>query len=470
MRPLPAITRLMLCMQFILSMGIFAVHPSSHPKNTLVLSPHVVVGYYENWSQYRPATGGRPVFWPNMIDNSILTDLNFAFAAFGFVSKSVDPSNPHLTGDFTIQPIEWNDQSVLYPQVQALKKGAPNGLKTFLSIGGWSFNDPNDPNGMGAYTYTLFSQMVSTSANRQQFIDSAISYAHNYGFDGIDIDWEYPGDLTRGGTLDDFDNFIVFLQEASTALHAATPPLLLSYAAAAILPTGIPQQYHNDPDSYFKWLASCAQYLDRINIMAYDYHGPFDNPQITGVNAPLNQDTNPASTYYIAETLHNYINNGVPANKIVLGMPTYGHSYGGVSELTSTDNGPGKPFTVAGAAGPATQQPGLLAYFEISDMIALKQLTFGTDTTTSTAFGYNLTTKEWVSFDTPETIALKAQEVLNQELLGAMFWAIDLDEYQWGMKYPNIRSAYQIFYPSHPSHCVCEYVYLDEMSVNGIEQ
>lgn len=407
----------------------------------------VVAGYYENWSQYRPPSGGRAQFWPNLIDTSVLTDLNFAFGMFGFVTKSIDPTNPHLTGDYTVQPVEWNDQSVLYPQCQALKQGAPNGLSTFLSIGGWTFNLPSDPN-IGAYTYKLFSQMVASTANRQQFINSAIDYAHQFGFDGIDIDWEYPGDLTRGGAPEDFDNFVEFLKECYTAFKAANPPLLLSYAAAAIVPTGVPQEYHDDPAKYFQWLAQCSQYLDRINVMAYDYHGAFDNPKLTGVNAPLNQDTNPASFLYIAETLNNYITGGVPASKIVLGMPTYGHTFAGVAGLTSTDNGPGKPFITAGPAGPSTGEPGLLAYFEIGDMTALKQLTLASDAPTSTAYGYNLTTQEWVSCDTPQTITLKAQEALSRGLKGCMVWAVDMDEYQWQPKYPNIRAAFEIFYPS----------------------
>jgi chitinase len=406
----------------------------------------VVGAYYENWSQYRPPSGGRAPFFPNLIDPSIITDLYFAFAVFGFVTRSIEPGNPHLTGDYTLQPVEWNDQSVLYPQVQALKKINPN-LRNILSIGGWSFNDPNDPNGMGQFTYKLFSEMVSSSDGRSQFIDSAISYAHTYGFDGIDIDWEYPGDLTRGGSEADFENFLTFLEEASEAFHTATPPLLLSYASAAIVPTGVPQSYHDDPDSYFEWLADCSEYLDRFSLMAYDYHGSFDDPKVTGVNSPLNADTNPASLMFVKESIKNYLNNGVPADKIVLGMPTYGRSFGGVSELTSNDHAPGLPFTQAGAAGPSTGSPGLLAYFEIADMIASKELIFGTDATTSTAYGYNVETGEWVSFDTPDTIALKVQLALDLELLGGMFWAIDDDEYHWGNKYPNVRKGYSLFYP-----------------------
>lgn len=407
----------------------------------------VVAGYYENWSQYRPATGGRATFFPNLIDPSIMTDIYFAFAYFGFVTKSIDPDNPHLTGDYTVQPVEWNDQSVLYPQIQALKQINPS-LRTHLSIGGWGFNDPNDPNGAGQFTYKLFSEMAASSSAREQFINSAIDYAHQYGFDGIDLDWEYPGDLSRGGTDDDFANFVELLKELQSACKSANPPLIVSYASAAIVPTGVSQKYHDNPSLYFQWLAECSLYLDHVNVMCYDYHGAFDSPKLTGVNAPLNHDTDPNSTMYIAKTIENYLSGGVPANKIVMGMPTYGHSFGGVTGMSDEDYAPGKPFTSAGAAGPSTGSPGLLAYFEISDMIANKELTFGTDSTTSTAIAYNTATGEWVSFDTPDTIALKTDLVKEKGLLGAMFWAIDDDEYQWGDKYPNIRKAYDMLYPS----------------------
>lgn len=400
----------------------------------------VVSSYYENWSQYRPPLGGRSVFFPNLIDPAILTDLNYAFAVFGFVTKSIDPNNPHLTGDYTVQPVEWNDQSVLYPQVQALKQKNPN-LKTHISIGGWSFNDPGDPN-MGQYTYKLYSEMVSLSANRSQFIQSAIAYCQKWGFDGVDIDWEYPGDLTRGGSDADYDNFLVFLQECYTACKNAN--LSLTYASPAIVPSGVSDSHKG---TYFQWLSQCAAYLDYFNVMAYDYHGAFDVPQLTGVNAPLNRDTDPNGKLYIELTIQNYVNNGISPDKVVLGMPTYGHSYAGVTGLTALDYSPGKPFTSAGPAGPSTGQPGFLAYFEIADMIALGQLTFGSDSITSTAVAYNLSTQEWVSFDTPDTIALKAQKVLDHGLRGGMLWAVDDDEYQWGEKYPNVRKVYSVLNP-----------------------
>lgn len=404
----------------------------------------IIAAYFENYSPSRPASGNRQAFSLSMVDPNLLTDIYYAFGTFGFVTKSIDPSNPHLTGDFKLQPTEANDLNVLYPQIQALKKLSKNGLKLILSLGGWNFNDPNDPEGAGKSTYHLFSQMVSTEANRKQFIDSAISYAHLYGFDGIDIDWEYPGDKKRGGVPEDFANFLNFLKEASAAFSQTKPPLILSYAAPAAIPSNIPEEHKQ---GYFKWIAECSKYLDRIGLMTYDYHGPFDVSKITGVNAPLNRDTNPSSQHYIAKTLQNYLDIGVPASKIILGMPTFGHSYAGVSELQVDNTAPGKPFETGGAPGPSTQLAGFLAYFEVSDMIKKQQLTFGTDSVTSTALGFNLSTKNWVSFDTPDTIKLKAELVLKHHLAGVMFWSLDNDEYQWEPRFPNIRAARGILYP-----------------------
>lgn len=423
-------------------LAITTVTPAAENSPT---PSYVIAAYYANYSQYRPVAGQRAPFSLSSIDTDILTDLYYAFAGFGYITKSLNPSFPHLTGDFTIQPMEGNDQGTIYPALLKLKQSSKSTLRTFLSIGGWNFNNPNDPQGVGQHTYRLFSQMVSNATNRKQFIDSAIDYAHRYGFDGIDIDWEYPGDLQRGGSMDDFNNFIDFLKECSTAFSQALPPLSLSYAAAAHTPTGLPHSFQEDPNSYFRWLAQCSRYLDRITIMAYDYHTPFDNPKITGANAPLNRDTDPKSPYSIAKTLENYLNNGVPADKIVLGIPIFGHSYAKVSGLSPQERGPGKPFESPGAPGPATQTPGLLAYFEVIDIIRKGELSFGIDKVTNTCYGYDDSSGKWVSFDTPYTVKLKAQMALESHLKGIVLWTIDMDEYQQEPKYPNLRTASNVF-------------------------
>jgi chitinase len=384
-----------------------------------------LVGYFENWAQYRQA-GGK--FLPNQIDPFLFTHINFAFGIFGFVTRSVDPKNPRLTGDYTVQPVEWDDQSQLYPALQNLKTANPS-LKTLLSIGGWSFNDPQDVNEIGTVTYQLFSQMASSQANRQEFIESALAYARKYDFDGIDIDWEYPGYVGRGGAAADLDNFLALAGELRAAAGAG---FLLTMAAPAIVPTGLPAQYHQHPASYFGWVARCAQHFDWLNVMCYDYHGAFDAPTSgTGVNAPLLRDSTPNGPFSLSNTVAAYRAASIPPDRVVLGMPTYGRSYSGVSGLSASDNGPGKSFAGAGPAGPATGIAGVLGYYEIQQQIASGALTRAWDINTLTPYAYS-GGGIWVSYDDTESLGYKASFLIDQGLGGAMIWSIDDDAFQGG--------------------------------------
>jgi len=108
---------------------------------------------------------------PEDVDVTALTHLNFAFAFF-------DPRS------FQIVPMDAHSGS-LYTRFTALKSKKAS-LQTWISVGGWSFNDEtNSPN-----TRTAFSDMVSSSGNRQTFINALINFMVTYGFDGVDIDWE----------------------------------------------------------------------------------------------------------------------------------------------------------------------------------------------------------------------------------------------------------------------------------------
>lgn len=79
------------------------------------------------------------------------------------------------------------------------------GLRVNIAVGGWAFNDPP--------TQTRFSEMASSSENRNKFITSTFRFLRKYGLDGIDIDWEYPQADDRGGVEADYDNYVTLLQD-----------------------------------------------------------------------------------------------------------------------------------------------------------------------------------------------------------------------------------------------------------------
>ena len=66
-----------------------------------------------------------------------------------------------------------------------------SGLKVLIAIGGWN-------EGVKKY-----SDMVSDGTTRKKFVDSVVAFVDKHDFDGLDLDWEYPGDTERGGKHSD---------------------------------------------------------------------------------------------------------------------------------------------------------------------------------------------------------------------------------------------------------------------------
>lgn len=162
------------------------------------------------------------------------THINYAFAL-------INPSN------FKIAKMNQYDD-ILYPKVIDLKLQAP-GLKVFIAVGGW------DAGG------TVFSDMVSTAPNRKVFIDSTIQFCTTHGFDGIDIDWEYPVASDRGASQADFSNFVTFMKELRSAAGKLGVTLTL-------------------PSSYWYLkgfdIVNLEPEVDWFNFMSYDIHGTWD--------------------------------------------------------------------------------------------------------------------------------------------------------------------------------------------------
>lgn len=392
----------------------------------------VIAAYYDRESSVRlPNTVGE-LFSISKIPPDLLTDLYFASLHFN-TGSNLAP---------TVEFISLSKDQEIFTEMRKLKQKSGQ-LNLFMSLGGRGFNDPKTFEGFESYK--RISAMVGSKAFRTKFIDLAINFAYQNGFDGIDLDWEYPGDLTRGGKEEDLDNFLLLLKEFQARIGNSQPKLLLSAAFPPVVPQGMPKPLHDEPAIFYKWIASCATYLDRVNVMAYSYHEPYEGSKITGVNAPLNRDTDIKSPLYIAKTIENYLNYGVPKDKIILGIPLFGHTYRGVLELTEESFQPGKAFLGGGLFGIPARIPGILAYHEIANLVEAKLFQYAPDTFTSTAIAYSQKNQEWISYDTPETIRLKADLAVKNGLKGIFFWSIDRDEYVKPPLFPSITAGKAAF-------------------------
>ena len=304
-----------------------------------------------------------------------LTRINYAFANIA--------KGQIIEGD----PVD----AANYSMLQSLKQRNPS-LQVMVSVGGWLWSGQ-------------FSDVVLTPASRARFIDSVIVFLRRYQLDGLDIDWEYPGLVGAGNKFrpEDKANFTALLRELRErfdreqgSMHRR---LLLSIAAAGS------EEYLSHTE-----MGVDARYLDTVNLMAYDYYEP-DDGGVTANHAPLYTDPADPKKVSADASVRAMEAAGVPPAKIVLGVPFYGHVWGKVDAANHGlfQSGGPVPNTYAGY-----------------DVIASKMLGHGFtrywDDAAKAPYLYNAALHEFVSYEDPESLALKCAYVRKQGLGGVMFW------------------------------------------------
>jgi len=339
---------------------------------------------------------------------ALLTQLDYAF---GKVAKnSCQVPNPDLelkraysaaeSVDGNTDSSDANQLRGTFHQLQELKKKFPK-VKVLISLGGWAnsegFSDAAQP------------------ANVHEFVRSCIDVyirgnfapgIHSPGiFDGIDVDWEYPVD---GGMIpgrpEDTKNFNAMAAEFRGQLDGVRPGLLLTAAIPAT----------QDDYKHFD-LKVLSRYMDYLNLMAYDMH--WNGEKTTNLHSALFHDPAdpskpPADTHYASHAVQDFLRAGVPARKVVLGVPFYGKGWTGVS---ATNHGLYQPAKNASKSAPEYRN--LKALPESADRQFYPKL--------ATCSVWN--NGEFFSYDCPQAMRLKWRFVRQHQFGGVMFWEIGQD-------------------------------------------
>jgi len=347
-----------------------------------------MVGYYAAWAAYSGYT-------PNQIDATKLTHINYAFANIG--------SDLKITLGYP--DIDSNNIKLL----NSLKQTNPN-LKTLISIGGWNWSG-------------RFSDAALTDASRTAFADSCVSFITQYGFDGIDLDWEYPvsgGLTTNVKRAEDKQNFTLLLQKIREKLDARgaidQKHYLLTIAG------GAGSSYVNNIE-----ITKLPQYLDYANIMTYDLHGTWD--RYTDLLAPLytNTDSSPQYKASVDNGICAWLNASFPAGKLVLGIPFYGYIY---SSVNNSNNGLYQTFAGANSisfqsiATNYLNKPGFTRYFHSQSKAP-----------------WLFNGSVFISYEDEQSIPYKTDYIKLKGLGGAMIWELSQDpnEVLLNTLYNNIK-------------------------------
>jgi len=318
---------------------------------------------------------------PAVIHSEKLTHINFAFAR-------ITPAGRAVVSD--------GEASLV--RLVALKKTNPR-LKVIVSIGGWMADG--------------FSDAALTDASRAQFADSAVELLRQFSADGIDIDWEYPGQGVAGikYRAEDRQNFTRLLQVLRDKLDAASAAQGRTGGGRYTLTIASADREYFDHSEMDK----LHVYLDWINVMSYDFFNSLT--PTTGHHAGLYGAATALPTdRYADASVKQHLAAGIPSDKLVLGVAFYGRGFTGVKPI---DHGLRQPYE---------RFEGAHDYSELAAKFIGRQgfIRYWDDRAKS-PYLWNSTSRTFITYDDPQSITIKAQYVKEHHLGGMMFWELSED-------------------------------------------
>ena len=350
---MPALVRLFVVL-IVLPLAAFASPPRANDYR--------LIGYVAGWEEFPRIDAGK------------LTAINYAFA--------------HIANGVVV--LDQSGATDFLARLCALKKRNP-ALRVLVSIGGWGADG--------------FSDAALSETSRAKFAQSAADLIARHALDGIDLDWEYPG-LPGPGIVhrdEDRGNFTLLLQALRRRLDAlATERGGSRYLITAAL-----------ADSEFVAhieLDRIHEYLDWINLMTYDFHNSLT--PTTGHHAALSVSaTAGAGERSVERAVGQFLAAGVPARKLIVGVPFYGRAF---ADVRAENRGLDQPY---GRYDKDYPWPRLK-----NEFIDRNGFVRHWDDVAKVPYLWNAQTRSFISYDDPQSLALKAAFVKSRQLGGMMYW------------------------------------------------
>ncbi len=348
------------------------------------------------WFQQAGSLWG-PKYQVEEVPAEQLTHLVYAFAIIDENGEmAINPTNDH------------GDQAALdnFEKLATLKEENPH-LKLIMAVGGWSKSEN-------------FSSTLNNPEGREHFARSVAEFMKEHPmFDGVDLDWEFPGISGLGNTWSNQDGeyYALAVEEIRRELDKLEVETNREYEISVAVSTGA------EKIDKFN-LPGIHPHVDFINVMAYDINGTWQNT--TDHQAPIFDTDGSANTRDISTAVETYLELGVPAEKLVIGAAMYTRAWGGVD----ADNAQDALRADSDGKAPGTRSEGVYYYSDLLEKVQDPdsgwKLYF--DDEAQVAYAWNQEEKIFSSIETPETIALKSAWAKDLGLGGIQFWSLQHDE------------------------------------------
>ena len=293
-----------------------------------------------------------------------------------------------------------------FGQLMALKQAYPD-LKILPSIGGWTLSDP----------FYFFDD----AAKRKTFVDSVEEFIRTWKFfDGVDIDWEYPGgqgaNASLGNPAVDGETYRLLMRDLRAMLDRVEQDTGREYELTSAIGAG------SDKIEDVDYMA-VQQYMDYFFVMTYDFYGGWSN-EVLGHQTALYAPTwRPDTDYTTDNGIQALLAEGVDPGKLVVGAAMYGRGWTGVSGWTGSDHMTG---TATGMVN-GTWEAGVVDYRDIVGRIATGEWEEYYDATAEAPYIFKPSTGDLITYDNHRSVLAKGAYVQSKNLAGLFSWEVDAD-------------------------------------------